>query len=85
MWSNEFAVLMGVGILFILFGVVGVVWGKTEERKYYNSLSTRHDVREFIERWPPRPGLGAWKVGGWIALAVGVVLLIVGAVYLFRG
>ncbi len=83
MWSNEFAVLIGVGILFILFGVVGIVWGMTEERKYYNGLSSRRDVREYMERWPPRPGLGAVKVGGWIALAEGLVLVIVGTVYIF--
>lgn len=85
MFNNDYAILVGVGILFILFGIIAVVWGKTEARRYYNSLSTRHDVREFVERWPPRPGLAAWQVGGWIALAVGLVLLIVGAVYLLKG
>jgi uncharacterized protein YjeT (DUF2065 family) len=85
MFSNEFAILVLVGVPFILIGVILVIWGKNEERKYYNSLSTRHDVREFVDRWPPRPGLGAWKVGGWIALAVGIVLLIVGLVYMLKG
>ncbi|MFC1910759.1 hypothetical protein ACFLXC_05710 [Chloroflexota bacterium] len=84
MFNNEFAVLVLVGILFILIGVILVIWGKTEERKYYESLSTRHDVREYINHWPPRPSLRAWQVGGWIGLAVGIVLLIVGLVYALK-
>ena len=84
MFNNEYAIFLGVGILFVIFGIVAIVWGRAEVRRYYNSLSSRRDVREFMIRWPPRAGLDAVQIGGWIALAVGLVLLIVGAVIVFK-
>lgn len=79
---GDYVVLMGVGGLFIILGFATVIWGKREEKGYYNSLSTRPgDTREFMEHWPPRPQPGALKAGGWIAVAIGVVLLITGGVF----
>jgi len=31
-----------------------------------------------MEHWPQRPQPGALRVGGWIAIAIGVVMLAVG-------
>lgn len=75
---NDFWILMAVGGLFVLLGLVAIVWGKREEKSYYDSLSNRSDLREYLEHWPPRPEPGSLKVGGWIAIAIGVLMLFAG-------
>lgn len=78
---QDIFILMGVGALFLVLGLATVIWGKREEKGYYNALSSRPgDTREFMEHWPPRPQPGALKAGGWIAIAIGVVMLITGGV-----
>ncbi|MDP3878971.1 MAG: hypothetical protein Q8Q07_01525 [Dehalococcoidales bacterium] len=67
-----------MGALFILLGVAAIIWGKHEEKGYYDSMSTRPDGREFLEHWPPRPQFGALNIGGLIAIAVGMLLIIIG-------
>lgn len=77
------AVIVG-GIIFLL-GIGSIIWGSKEETHYYDSLVTRFDLREFFSRWPPRPEPGALKAGGWIAIAVGIVLAGIGVlIYLLR-
>ena len=76
--QRECLVLMGMGGLFILLGLAAIIWGKREEKSYYDSLSTRPDVREFLERRPQYPELGALKIGGWIAIAIGLLMLAMG-------
>ncbi len=74
----DWLVLLGMGGLFILLGLVTIVWGRSEEKNYYDSLSTRPDKREFLEHWPPRPQFGALKIGGRIAIAIGALMLALG-------
>lgn len=76
---QDFFILMGVGGIFIVVGLASMLWGRREEKGYYNAISTRRgDTREFLEHWPQRPQPGALRVGGWIAIAIGVVMLAVG-------
>ena len=81
--QNDWLVIMGIGGFFILLGLVAVAWGKKEEKNYYNSLSTseRPDTREFLERWPERPQFGGLKIGGWIAIAIGVLMIVMGGAF----
>lgn len=80
---QDYIVLVGVGGLFIILGLATVIWGKREEKSYFNSLSTRAgDTREFLEHWPRRPQPGALKIGGWIAVAIGMVMLLTGGTLL---
>ncbi len=72
---DDWLMLMGMGGLFILLGLAGIIWGKSEERGYYGSLTTKHDVREFLEHSPGRPEPGALKIGGWIFITLGLVML----------
>ena len=76
----DWLIPLGVGGLFILLGLAAILWGRREEKSYDYSLSTRADLREFMEHWPPRPQPGSLKVGGWIAVAVGLVVLVLGGV-----
>ncbi len=78
MSGGNWLIVVGMGGLFILLGLVAIIWGKREEKGYYNSLSSRTDVREYLERSPERPEPGALKIGGWIAIAIGLVMLGIG-------
>ena len=73
-------ILMGVGGLFLILGLAAIICGGREEKSYYNSLSTRSDLREFVEHKPQRPQPGALKIGGWIAVTIGLLLLAAGVV-----
>ncbi len=77
----EWFVLIGSGGLFILLGIGAILWGRSEEKNYYNAISTRTDVREFLNHWPPRPEPGALKIGGRIAIIIGLLLLIIGGIF----
>ena len=76
---------MGMGGLFIILGIVSIGWGRREEKSYYDSLTSRSDAREFLNHWPERPEPGALKIGGWIIIAVGLLMLIIGGVFLLQG
>ena len=78
-------VLMVMGGIFILLGIAAIIWGKKEEKTYYDTLSTRPDAREFVDRWPQRPQFGALKIGGWITITIGLLMLIWGFVSLLTG
>ena len=80
MASQGWLIPLVVGGVFVILGLGSVVWGRREERKYYDSLTTRDDLREFMAHWPGRPEPGALKVGGWMAVAVGVVIAVIGGV-----
>jgi len=76
---------MGMGGLFILLGLATIIWGRTEETGYYDSLSTRSDVREYLEHRPRRPEPEALKIGGRIAIAVGLLMIAMGGGFLLWG
>ena len=82
---GDWFILIIMGGLFILLGLAAFIRGKGEEKSYYNSISARHDAREFLEHKPERAEPGALKIGGWIALAVGLLLLIMGGAFLLWG
>ncbi len=74
----DYVVFMILGGAFVVVGGLLYLWGRREEARYYNKLYTRPDVREFLERFPKHPEPIALKIGGRIALAVGVVMLALG-------
>ena len=83
--QSDFLVLMGLGLAFIILGVIGILLGMREESSYFNKLAERPgDVKEFVEQ-PHWPQFTALRVGGWIAIAVGVVLLGIGLVLWYSG
>lgn len=85
MSDADWLLAMGVGGLFMLLGSATIFWGKREQKSYDNMLATRGDLREFLQHWPERSEPGALKVGGWIAVAIGLLLLVLGAVFWLWG
>ena len=83
--QHDWLVLMGMSGLFILLGLAAIIWGRSEEKSYYDSLSSRTDAREFLERWPQRSHLGALKIGGRIAIAIGVLMIVMGGAFWLWG
>ncbi len=73
--EGDYLISVIAGSIFVVLGILSIIWGYHEEGNYYEAISARFDVREFLERWPPHPQPGALKVGGWITIAVGLVLL----------
>lgn len=77
--------LIAVGAGFAILGVICLLWGRHEERSYFDELAARPDLREFMSHWPERPWTGALKTGGWVAIALGIALVIVGIVFWLTG
>ena len=83
--DRNLVVLMSIGGLFLVLGLIAIIWDKREEKGYYDSISSRPDTREFLEKWPPRGQFGALKAGGLISVAIGVLMIIVGGVFWIIG
>jgi hypothetical protein len=77
---SEWFVLAIAGGVFIVLGILGILWGRHEQKEIDEALTTHTDVREFISHWPERPQPGALKIGGVIALALGIIMVVVGLV-----
>jgi hypothetical protein len=75
-------IAIGLGGLFIVLGIATFFWGRRETTAYYEAISQRRDVREFVERAPLRPEPEALKIGGIIAAVVGLVMLVMGIIWL---
>jgi hypothetical protein len=78
--QGDWLILMGVGGGFIILGLIGILWGRHEEKRLFEALSAKRDLREFSQRHVETPQPGALKIGGWIAITVGAILLVVGII-----
>ena len=78
MFQIEWLMLMLAGGVFVLLGLGALFWGRGEENDYYQSISHRVDVREYVEHRPERPEPSSLKIGGWIAIAIGVIMVVAG-------
>lgn len=85
MSPGETVILMSAGGGFILLGIIGILWGRYEERKLFEKLAERRDLREFSLNHVDSPQPGALRIGGWIAIALGVLLLLIGIILRFTG
>jgi hypothetical protein len=75
--------LVIVGGVLLLLGIGGLIWGWYEEKRLFEELAAQRDLREFSLKHVESPQPGALKIGGWIAIAAGVLVMIVGFVLWF--
>jgi len=73
MLEVDYFILVGMGGFFTLLGLAMLIWGKAEEKGYYD-LATHTDMKEFLEHPVP----SSLKIGGRIAIAVGLFMLAMG-------
>jgi hypothetical protein len=79
--EGNWFVLVIVGGVFLVLGVAGLVWGWYEEKQLFEALASQRDLREFSLKHVETPQPGALKIGGWIAIAVGVLTAVVGLIF----
>ena len=85
-FMTDLLILMVMGGLFVILGLAVIFWDRSEQKNYYNAISPRRvDVREYMEQSPKRPEFEAIKVGGRIAIIIGLVLFIMGGVFWLWG
>jgi hypothetical protein len=70
-----------VGAVFIVLGATGILWGIREEKRIFEELSKKPDLREFTQKHIETPQPGALKTGGKIALILGGLLVVVGIIF----
>jgi hypothetical protein len=80
MSPGETIILIGAGGGFIVLGILGILWGMREEKRIFEELSRKFDLREFTLNHQEGPQPGALRIGGWIAIILGIFLLIIGIV-----
>ena len=73
-----------LGIGFVILGISLVVKASRDEGGYFSFLSTRPDVRKYLERNSLLAFISL-KVGGWVSLAVGVGLVCLSVVLWYWG
>jgi hypothetical protein len=78
MEQGELYIFIIVGGVFIHLGIIAILWGIREEKKLFEALASKPDLREFSLKHVESPQPGALKIGGWIAIAVGVIVLAAG-------
>ena len=80
--NSDSYIMIGIGGFFLFMALIFFLWARSEERSMNHGLSGRRDLREFITRWPIRFEPGALRVGGWIFTAIGLILMILGGIFL---
>jgi len=73
-----------LGIGFIILGIVLMVKASRDEGGYFSFLSTRPDVRKYLERNSLLAFISL-KVGGRVSFAVGIGLIILSTVLWYWG
>ena len=75
-------IIMSIGGFFLVLALIFFLWARGEERGLNYGLSQRRDLREFLTRWPMRVEPGALRVGGWLSVIIGLLLIIIGGLLL---
>lgn len=74
MAEGDWIILAIVGAVFLVLGVIALLWGRHEEKRIFDHLAEQHDLREFTLKHVESPQPGALKLGGWLSLALGILL-----------
>ena len=81
MSEGKWFILLIAGGVFIVLGIIAIFWGMHEEKRIFEALSRKPDLREFSLEHVDSPQPGALKTGGWIAIALGVIMAVVGIIF----
>jgi hypothetical protein len=79
--EGNWFVLVIVGGVFLVLGIAGLIWGWYEEKQLFEALASQRDLREFSLKHVESPQPGALKIGGLIAIAIGILTLAVGLIF----
>ena len=87
--GNQIAMAIAGGI-FILLGIIAIIWGSREAASDYNILISHADVstdtKKLVEnRWRANSGAGALIAGGIISIVVGLALIGLMFYLIYRG
>ena len=80
MSQGDWYILLIVGGVFIVLGIGAIIWGIREEKKIFDALSSKPDLREFSLKHIETPQPGALKIGGWIAVSLGLLMEVIGII-----
>ncbi|MGD1118225.1 MAG: hypothetical protein ABR886_01915 [Dehalococcoidales bacterium] len=78
---GKWLTLVIVGAAFIVLGIIAIILGMREEKRIFAALAKKPDLREFTGRHVESPQPGALKIGGWIAIALGVLLAVAAIIF----
>ena len=76
--TGDWWIFILVGGIFAILGAATVVWGYVEEKRIFEALAKKPDLREFSLKHIETPQPGALKTGGWIGVGLGLLLVIAG-------
>jgi len=80
--NSDSHIMIAIGGFFLFMALIFFLWARIEERSMNRGLSGRRDLREFITHWPIRVEPASLRVGGWIFTVIGLVLIILGGIFL---
>lgn len=81
MSQGEWYILAIVGGVFLIIGILTLFWGMREEKRIFDALSKKPDLREFTLKHIESPQPGALKIGGWIGIGLGLLMVIIGIIF----
>ena len=79
----NWAIILILGGAVIAFGGIFFVWAYLERRSDIETLAhneTNQDVKDLLDEGRISMGPKSLKTGGWVALTVGIFLLLLGIV-----
>lgn len=77
---EDWTISVIAGGAFVIRGLIGIIWGAVEEKRIFDNLSHKPDLRRFAVAQSEGPQPDALKIGGWIVLVLGLIGLIIGLI-----
>jgi hypothetical protein len=85
MFLTDYVPLMIIGAVFMVAGIILLVLGIREEKDYCRTVSNQVDVRKYLEHKSDSIQAWGFKVGGIVAIVIGLFLLVMGLVIWILG
>ncbi len=82
--STDYIPMMIIGAVFLLAGIILLIIGTREEKDYLSTISNSVDVRKYLEHKSDSTQSWGFKVGGIMSAVIGLVLLIMGLIWLLK-